>query len=186
MCFANGVFSFGFEHLTYPDHWICVQSGVLPVGRVVWRSAGTSLHESRNFDQIVWDRFCFELLKKLGGCSVLPFLKQEYSLGKYFFFQTFYFSYWSLCILPCILQLCNLQGVFSSSLYALAAYQKTSVLSNLGNKTLPPDPLKITNIHPAQHIRDVLLQVCAMQRTLTRFCFPGLSLLCMPSSSSEG
>lgn len=52
MYFANGVFSFRLECLMYPDHWIFLQSGELQVGKVVWRSAGTSLH--RNFDQIAW------------------------------------------------------------------------------------------------------------------------------------
>lgn len=71
-------------------------------------------------------------------------------------------------------------------LYALQLHTwKTSFLSSLGNKTLPPDPLKITNIHLAQHILDVRLWVCAMHRALAGFCFPVLSLLCIHSSSSE-
>lgn len=62
---------------------------------------------------------------------------------------------------------------------------KASVMSSLGNKTLPPDSLAVANIHRAQHILDVLLQVCARQRALAGFCFPGLPLLYVHSSSSE-
>lgn len=49
-------------------------------------------------------------------------------------------------------------------------------MSSLGNKTLPPDLLAIASIHPAQHILDVLLQVCARHRALAGFYFPGLAV----------
>lgn len=128
---------------------------------------------SRNFDQIAWDLFSFEFSQKLGGPCVLPLLTRVFPWETFFFqISSFSFSYWSLCIL----QLQGVQGVFFSSLYPMAAYLKRSVLSSLGNKTLPPDLLAIASIHPAQHILDVLLQVCARHRALAGFYFPGLAV----------
>lgn len=57
----QSIYLLGFGYLPGTDHWMFVLSGLLQIGRDLWRLSVPAFTESRNcFDQIARDLFNFK------------------------------------------------------------------------------------------------------------------------------
>lgn len=183
--------SFGLGCLTSTDHWMLMVSGVLQVWMDLWRVSGPSLHWKQ---EQLWSAY-------LGFVQFWIFPKLKASLcyssnvGVFPWETFFFFNYlFILCVshVVCVFTLCPAALQLTKSLFYSSVCLTTTYLEdmcrvcNLGNNAAPPDLLALGNVSPAWHTLGVLLNVCARHRAQARCCSPGLGLLWVRSSSSQG